>query len=231
VTGIEAIVVLVGMALIVALTWVQSRGKFMFLDNVINNRAQVGQPWKEYKAEGNSPFVWTLLYSLIVFVIIGATGGGFGWLIFQSVSANKMEWSGVDIGSVVGVVALITLFGLVAAYIGVLLKDFVCPLMYQRRLSATEAWRTFLGLHSRNVGRFILYFLWFIVLNIAWTIGLLAIILVTCCLARILMAIPYWVTVLILPMLVFFPGLGPTFLKQFGEDDDLWKGTELDVQH
>jgi hypothetical protein len=49
--------------LVVLFTWLSSRGKFMFLDNVIHNRAQVINPWYEYRAEGNSLFLWSFFIS------------------------------------------------------------------------------------------------------------------------------------------------------------------------
>lgn len=228
--GVGAVIAAIVIVVVVLLTWVQSRGKLMFLDNVINNRALVGQPWKEYRSEGNSLFIWTLLFSFIVFLIIGAVGGGGGLIIYKELSVNDMEWTGAAIGSSIGLVGFLLLLGLLFGYVKVLLEDFVVPLMYQRRLSTTDAWRVFLSLHSQNKGRFVLYFLWSIVLTIGWSFALMVVILITCCIAGILMVFPYLGTVLILPMLVFFRVLGPTFLRQFGDDYDLWKGTQLEVQ-
>lgn len=228
--GVGAVIAAIVIVVVVLLTWVQSRGKLMFLDNVINNRALVGQPWKEYRSEGNSLFIWTLLFSFIVFLIIGAVGGGGGLIIYKELSVNDMEWTGAAIGSSIGLVGFLLLLGLLFGYVKVLLEDFVVPLMYQRRLSTTDAWRVFLSLHSQNKGRFVLYFLWYIVLTIGWSFALMVVILITCCIAGILMLLPYLGTVLILPMLVFFRVLGPTFLRQFGDDYDLWKGTQLEVQ-
>ena len=228
--GIGAIIAAVVVVVVVLLTWVQSRGKLMFLDNVINNRALVGQPWKEYRSEGNSLFVWTLLFSFIALLIVGVVGGGWGWMIYKELSANEMEWTGAAIGSGIGFVGFLLLLGLLFGYVKGLLEDFVGPLMYQRRLSTTDAWHVFLSLHSQYTGRFVLYFFWYILLNIGWSFAIMAVVLITCCIAGVLMAIPYLGTVLILPMLVFFRALGPTFLRQFGQDCDLWKGTQLEVQ-
>ena len=228
--GIGAIIAAVVVVVVVLLTWGQSRGKLMFLDNVINNRALVGQPWKEYRSEGNSLFVWTLLFSFIALLIVGVVGGGWGWMIYKELSANEMEWTGVAIGSGIGFVGFLLLLGLLFGYVKVLLEDFVVPLMYQRRLSTTDAWHVFLILHSQYTGRFVLYFFWYILLNIGWSFAIMAVVFITCCIAGVLMAIPYLGTVLILPMLVFFRALGPTFLRQFGQDCDLWKGTQLEVQ-
>jgi len=41
--------------LAILFAWLGSRGKFMFLDNVVHDRAQVAKPWHEYRREG-TPF-------------------------------------------------------------------------------------------------------------------------------------------------------------------------------
>ena len=48
VLGITALI-----AVIVLLVWLSSRGKFMFLDNVVHERAKVVQPWHQFRREGN----------------------------------------------------------------------------------------------------------------------------------------------------------------------------------
>lgn len=69
--------------------------------------------------------------------------------------------------------------------------------------------------------------------NPAWiggfaaAVGLILLtVVVTCCVAGCLMAIPYLGTVLLLPVTVFFRGVGPEFLRQFGGEFDLREGSE-----
>ena len=230
VVGVGVLIALIVVVVTVVVTWVQSRGKFMLLDNVVNNRALVGQPWKEFRSEGNSLFLWSLVFSLIAFLVFGGSIGGLGWLIYLQLNANDFIWTGPLIGYGAGFVGLLFLLGIGFAYITRLLEDFVIPLMYQRRLKTTEAWRVFLSLHSQNVGSFIAYFLWVALLGLAWGIAIFAFVLLTCCIGGILLAIPYLGTVLLLPMLVFLRALGPSFLGQFGDEFNLWKGTQLEVQ-
>ena len=230
IVGVGVIVASIIVVVMIVLTWVQSRGKFMLLDNVVNNRALVGQPWKEFRSEGNSLFLWSLAFSLIAFFVFGGAIGGLGWLIYLQLDANDFVWTGPLIGYGAGFVGFVFLLGVGFAYIARLLEDFVVPLMYQRRLKTIDAWRVFLSLHSQNVGSFIAYFLWMMLLGFAWSIVIFAFVLLTCCIGGILLAIPYLGTVLLLPMLVFLRALGPTFLGQFGDDFNLWKGTQLEVQ-
>ena len=46
---------------ITMLTWVSSRGKFMFLYNVAHEKDEISIPWREYSKEGNSLFAWNFL--------------------------------------------------------------------------------------------------------------------------------------------------------------------------
>ena len=48
-------------AFLVLLTWLSSRGKFMFLDNVVHDRAKVTKPWYDFREHGNSLFLWRLV--------------------------------------------------------------------------------------------------------------------------------------------------------------------------
>jgi hypothetical protein len=66
--GIVLLVVFV-LVLIVLCAWLRARGAFMFVDCVVKNRGAVAEPWREFRTEGNSYF----LFSLLV---------GFGLLLF-----------------------------------------------------------------------------------------------------------------------------------------------------
>ena len=57
-------VILIGIVLLV--TWVSSRGKFLFIDAVVKNRAAVREPWKEYRREGNSLFLFRIVLGVFL---------------------------------------------------------------------------------------------------------------------------------------------------------------------
>ena len=56
--------------LFMLITWLSSRGKFMFLDNVVHDRAQVAAPWYEYRHQGNSLFLWDFTVGLLFLAFI-----------------------------------------------------------------------------------------------------------------------------------------------------------------
>ena len=61
----------------VLITWISSRGRFFFLDNVAHERAAIVEPWRRFKRLGNSLFVWRLVFNTVVLVIVGAIAAPF----------------------------------------------------------------------------------------------------------------------------------------------------------
>jgi hypothetical protein len=116
---------------------------------------------------------------------------------------------------------LVFFLGLVAAFIGMLVEQFVVPMMYKHNLSVWSAWSFFLPLLRREFGRFILFGLLYLLLQIIVVVVVIVFALVTCCVGALLIAIPYLGTVLLLPISVVFRGLGLEFLAQFGPEYSL----------
>ena len=52
---IWATLILIGIVIVIVLvivfTWISSRGKFMFLDNVVHDKVEISKPWYEYNSE------------------------------------------------------------------------------------------------------------------------------------------------------------------------------------
>lgn len=53
----------VGIVVQIVCLWLSSRGKFMFLHCVATNRAEVRIPWRNYRLQGNSLFLFRLACS------------------------------------------------------------------------------------------------------------------------------------------------------------------------
>ncbi len=212
VVGVLLIILFV-IALVVALLWVSSRGKFMFLDNLVHDRTLVQQPWKEFKREANSLFIWRLgllLISVAVAMVFLAA------LLGAMLSTEGLLFIVILLG------VFFLIFLLTLGYVTIQLEHFVVPLMYKERLTVGPAIKRFLPLHHQNLSDFILYFLWLLIL---WTGAVLIILVVglaTCCVGFLLMIIPYIGTVFLLPVAVFFRYLGPEFLRQYGAELDIF---------
>ena len=81
-----------------------------------------------------------------------------------------------------------------------LTTDFVVPIMYLRGNRCLEAWREFRQLLGANFGGFALYLLFQIVIELVLGVMILAVVIVTCCIAGCYPRIPYIGAVLLLPL-------------------------------
>jgi len=216
-------VVVIGGLLLIAvwlvMLWLSSRGQFMFLHNVITGRDEVVDPWSRYSAHGNSLFVFRLVLALVGMVTaipVLAVGGWAGVTAIQ-------ESGSAPAALVVVVLSGLTIFviGIGFLVVGKLTADFVVPIMWKQTSSCRAAWGVFLRLAGSDPGAILLYLLFQILLWMAALFLILAVVLLTCCIAGCLLAIPYIGTVLLLPVLVFFRSYSLHFLAGFGSEWNL----------
>lgn len=208
-------VVLFFFVLGLVITWLSSRGRFMFLDGVVRNRGAVVAPWREYRREGNSFFLFRVCLGFaglaVVLLILGICA------LVALPDIQDRQFGGSAMAAIGAAIVLFIPFAIVMAFIGTFLNDFVAPIMYLRRITTIEAWREFhRAMLSGRMGTFILYFLFKIVIGIA--VGAIA--MATMCLTCCIVAIPYVGTVILLPLLVFVQAYPLYFIEQFGPD---WK--------
>ena len=208
-------------ALLVVLTWVSARGTFMFMDNVVRDSVEIAKPWREYRKEGNSLFVWRLLLGIGSFLTFGAVIAVFfarGAALYEADVSPALP-IGFIIGMGLVVFALVVIWG----YINLFLKDFVAALMYRDRITCGQAWKRFLGVFGKAPFHFIGYGILIFFLIIAFVIAVAAAGLLTCCIGFILLAIPYISTVVTLPVWYAYRAFSLEFLAQFGPDYDAFK--------
>ncbi len=211
--GMIAAGVLVLLALIVVLLWVSSRGKFVFLDNVIHDRATIVEPWHRLRRQGDSLFAFRLAVILLLFPIIAGLVGLCVWLALRFGGWAQLE-AAAAIAGAVAIVVLGFLFLVVLLYTFFFLEAFVVPLMYRFDLGVMDAWRRFLGLFGARPWPFLacglfVFVLWILVMAAVVTAGLM-----TCCLGFVLLALPYIGTVVLLPVLITFRAFTVAFLAQ-----------------
>ena len=200
--------------LVVLLTWLSSRGKFMFLDNVVHDRARVAAPWYEFREQGNSLFLWSITVGFFVFGII------ITYLVYSYsvlLGIYELSWDPValilpGITLLLGFIAII----LLTSYIDLLLVDFVVPLMYRSRIRVLAAWRVFLPIFGSHFFSFIGYGIFYAVLSLLIILGIIAAVLMTCCIGLIPLLIPYINAVVLLPISYALRAFSVEFLEQFG---------------
>lgn len=217
---VVVVVVLLSIVFMVLFTWLSSRGKFMFLHCVVQNKGEVSAPWKHYGPFGDSLFRFRVVLGLLSLAAILPLLGLAAFALFRLFMHSKP-----DVGLILLLVVSLLLFFLLAIVFWLvkkIIEDFLVPIMYARGILWREGWRETASLISANLGTFVLYFLFQIVLGLATGIIVLAVILCTCCIAGCLMLIPYIGTVLLLPVLVFYRAYSTFFLAQFGPEYDLF---------
>jgi len=218
-----AIVVTVLMIIIgLVIAWLSSRGHFMLLHCVALNKAEVKTPWRKFKRQGNSLFLFRIVLGLISFVFFALFAGLMVLIgvLFLAAHAHPRALA------IILVVFLSFIIVIPAAIVFALIKkftlDFVVPVMSLRTTTCTAAWREVLTILSANKARFLLYILFQIVIAIAIGTIILAAVCVTCCCAACIFAIPYIGTVAVLPLIVFKRAYSLYYLRQFGPQFDVF---------
>ncbi len=212
--AIGAFGVVVGIAIGIALLWVSSRGKFVFLDVVLHDRAAIVEPWKRFAREGNSLFVWRLVFAFatIAAVSLLAVPWMLALLAWSRTGAFVLGLAGL------AVLPLVLVVVVVAAYVQGFLENFVVPLQYRYGGTTTEAWRMFLPLLGANLGTFLVWGLLWVGLLMAIAIAIAVAGFLTCCVGFLVLAIPYVNAVVLLPVTYTLRGYGPALLAEFGEN-------------
>jgi hypothetical protein len=215
---IPVAIVVLGLALClgVLVAWLRSRGEFMFLHCVALNRAEIVRPWKEFAHEGHSLFLFRLALGAVAMVVMWPP------LIVCAIKLFRMladrDWNTPDLLACLGFGLALVAAAFVFAIISMLTSDFVVPLMFLRRQKCLESWRQFGRMLAARPAQFLLYFLFKIVLAIGIGILVIAVVLVTCCIAGCLLVLPYLGTVLLLPVLVFQRAYPLYYLAQYGQE-------------
>lgn len=210
---IAGVLVLLFLSIMLLLLWLSSRGKFMFIDGVAKNTAEVVAPWKRYRRLANSFFrfrVCLLAIWFIAVVVIAGLSLLLAWHDIQAKSFGTGALASIIVGCVLLLPALI-IFGL----IDWCARTFVIVIMYARDTTVGPAWREFRQrVLAGNVGSLILFLLMTIVLSIAVGLGRMLLGCVTLCIGFL----PYLSSVVALPLEVFMRSYSIYFLQQFGPE-------------
>ncbi len=210
------ILVLAVAAILLAILWLSSRAKFIFLDNVVHDRAHIVEPWNRMRDLGNSLFLWRLGFmvaiGLVVLLLLVVLFAPAATLSFSDALAG-LSYAAMFLG-----VLVLIVLGIAAAFVSLLLEGFVIPIMYKFELKATEAWRYFIPWLKARPWPFILYGLLVLVLGL----GFAFLFLITCVLTCCIVAIPYVGTVILLPIWVAYRLFSVEFLAQFDPGFDVF---------
>lgn len=210
------VVVFVGVPLLLGIVltvlWLSSRFKLIYLDNLVQRRADIVLPWRRLGKLGDSLFVFRVGFGLVCLVIAATLVALVVGLGVFSLAGGANAWG---IAGIVFWGLLFLAFVIVVAYLGLFLESFVVPIMYRHNLTAIAAWRAFLPWLSAQTTSFLLYGLFVLLLFVVTVLGIGVVGLATCCVGFVLLALPYVGTVLLLPLIVTYRYLSLEFLAQF----------------
>jgi hypothetical protein len=175
---------------IIVVAWLKARGNFIFTDCVARNQAAITVPWREYRKEGNSYFLFLLTVMLVVLLLAALMASliWLGWLKQRTGETQSITFIGL-------IVFLFAFWVSIAIFVSIA-TYFMVPVMYRRRCRAMEAFRDVTLLISHNLGSFVLFCLFGVVLILAVLVIGAIVTCATCCLA----ALPYVGTVILLPL-------------------------------
>jgi len=207
-----AIVVVV---ILIVLTWLSSRGTFMFLHNVAHDRADVVAPWRDYRKLADSLFLFRLWLGLAGMVIL--VGAGLVWFFaIRPAMAEDSPASGLVL--LIGLILVGVLLALIWSLVSFFTTSFVVPIMYKNNLAAFDAWGRFASLLSSNPWPFLLFTVITAVVLAVTLLMAFAAGCMTCCIGLILLSLPYVGSVILLPVSYTLRAYSLEFLAQWGPE-------------
>jgi len=212
ITGICVLILFV-FVLGVLFAWLRARGGFMFIDCLVKNRGAIAEPWREFRRDGNSYFLFSLLVAIVLLVFAAV----FSLPLVLPIIKDSTFLRTHHVYVIVAIAALIfAMIFLLLAWS--LIASFMLPVMYRQRCRVSEAFIIVTRLIAAHPGEMLLYCLFWIVLALATALVACLATCATCCIA----AIPYVGTVILLPLFVLLRSFSLLFIRQFGPDYDVW---------
>ncbi|MEM9553663.1 MAG: hypothetical protein AAGC60_05340 [Acidobacteriota bacterium] len=191
--------------LLILLTWISSRAKFVFLDNVVENRAWIKEPWGRLGSLGDSLFAFRVGFGFLNLVITLVFVGAIGAFVWSMIGHGNFTGMPVSWWATAAIACLVMfVYGLAVMYIDYFLEGFVVPIMYRTGLTVMPAWNTFSTLLRQRAGTLLLSGLFAVLLHLIAVCAIVIFGFLTCCIGFIALAIPYIGTVLMLPLFVTY---------------------------
>jgi hypothetical protein len=207
------------------MVWLGARGQFMFLDNIVRNRAAIAWPWSTYARPANSFFLVYLLLQ-VIFLVVLLPIAIIGVVLCIPLVRQHQAPSGAEIGvfAVLGLAYLVV--GIVGAIVLFVYREFGIPIMFRQGILAGPAFWETMRLLQKFPGSICV----FVLLRIAIFFALMVICAMLCCFTCCcLYQIPYVGTVLLLPALIYIRCFTLDCLAQFGTPYDAWNVDAMPV--
>ena len=209
--AVGAIGIVLLVTVIAIVLWLNSRGVFMYLDNVASGRFDIKRPWREHADRAWSYFGWSFGLAIGGFLGVLLLLAPIGFFVFSLIR------HGANAGPILGIILLVLLFIvwiLALNLFSMLLRDFAAPLQVKLDVRCGQALGVAWGLVRGNLGTFVIYVLLKIVFAILTGITALLAGCFTCCLGFL----PVIHHTLLQPLYYFERAWSLCLLRQAGYD-------------
>ncbi len=215
--GLVVVIAALALTLIVVLTavilWVNSRGIFMYLDDVASGRADVKRPWREHAERAQSLFAWRFVLGIATLLAVGLLLGLAGLLALAYAKSRLAGGVALAVGLLVLLPVLLVVL-VATSLVSLGLRDFVAPLQWQLGVSCGAAARVLWGLVGAHPGAFAVY----VALKIAFAVAAAMIVIAAGCLTCCCGFLPVVSQTLLQPLFYFERSWSLVFLRQLGHD-------------
>ncbi|HEY2614098.1 MAG TPA: hypothetical protein VGI42_00170, partial [Chthoniobacterales bacterium] len=128
--------VVIALLIILVLGWLSARGRFIFMDCVVKNRAAIAAPWEEFRREGNSFFVFSFAVGFGVAALMA--------IFFLLIALAFYPFAGSQFfhgprAVFIFIIALLALVWIAFSIFSCVVINLMLPVMYRRRCRAIEA--------------------------------------------------------------------------------------------
>lgn len=197
-------ILLLGLVLWLLLTWVCARGRFMYLECLAYDSRRLAGCWSRSRLPARSLLGWLIPVQLTSGILILAMIAGILWLLNKGTDQILLS------PQFYVYLAGLFLFLLVLGLIGVLLEDFVVPVMWAHGKGVLAGWHYLFQLIQARPGTFLRYVLFRLVITFSAGLAVLAGTCMTCCCA----SLPVLGHILLLPVHVLMRMYPIFFLSQ-----------------
>ena len=140
--AVIATLIVTGLVFFIVMTYISSVMRFILFDSILSKNCRIGAGWSRRQGAGWHYFLWQLGFTFFlaggVIVLVGiplAFAFGMGWLSPPREHLLPLILGGIVLFFVLGA------FGLAAAVVHVLTKDFVVPQMALEDIGVIEGWQ------------------------------------------------------------------------------------------
>ncbi len=204
--------VVIGAVLLALLVlWISARGKFIFLDCVIHDRAAIKAPWSRYRQQGNSLFLWNLAWITAGMLAVSAVAAA---VMLGGLLSGLLSGFEPGVAPIIGLVLAAALPVIPLLYLFLWIESFVVPIMYRREIAILEALKEFWGLLSARPAPFVLYGLFYLLMLLCVFFVVIALVVLTCGVGALLLIIPYVGAVVMLPISITLRAYSLAWLEQ-----------------